>query len=84
MKKLAAIFVIIVLFTAAATLCPAAEKKGHVCFRVVDADQDGEVTFQEFEKVYGNDPETFESADIDKDRKLTHDEYHQMLGHGSS
>lgn len=84
MKIIAAICITVVFFTAAASLCPAAEKKGHVCFRVVDADHNGEVTFQEFEKVYGNDPETFESADVDKDSKLTHDEYHQMLGHGSS
>jgi hypothetical protein len=84
LKKLAAILITLVLCTAAAAPSLAAEKKDHVCFRVVDANRDGLVTFQEFEKIYGNDTETFERADGDKDNQLTHDEYHQMLGHGSS
>jgi hypothetical protein len=84
LKKLAAISITLVLFTAAAFPVQAAEKKDHVCFRVVDANRDGRVTFQEFEKIYGNDTEAFERADGDKDNHLTHEEYHQMLGHGSS
>lgn len=60
------------------------ENKGHVCFRVLDANQDGQVTLQEFEKVYNDEVERFKAADGDKDGKLTHDEYHDSLGHGSS
>jgi hypothetical protein len=41
------------------------------------------VTFQEFAKFYGNDKEKFNDADMDEDGKLTHDEYHDILGDGS-
>lgn len=66
-----------------ASLCPADDDKGHVCFRSLDSNQDGIVTYQEFEKYYGNDEEKFNQADADKDGKLTHNEYHDLLGHGS-
>lgn len=59
------------------------ENRNHICFRVLDTDRDGMVTFQEFEQAYGNDKEKFNLADEDKDGKLTHDEYHDLLGHGS-
>ncbi len=42
------------------------------------------VTFQEYEKYFGNDKTKFNEADLDKDGQLTHDEYHNLLGHGSS
>ena len=60
------------------------ENEDHVCFRILDSDKDGMVTFDEFEKSYGNDKEKFNEADLDKDGKLTHEEYHSILGHGSS
>ena len=33
---------------------------------------------------FGNDKQKFNEADLDKDGQLTHDEYHNLLGHGSS
>ena len=66
------------------SLALAGENKDHVCFRVLDANQDGQVTMQEFEQVYKDDADRFKAADADKDGKLTHDEYHDSLGHGSS
>jgi Ca2+-binding EF-hand superfamily protein len=67
-----------------AAICRGDESKDHICFRTLDANEDGIVTFQEFEPHYGNDKKTFNTADVDKDNVLTHDEYHQYLGHGSS
>jgi Ca2+-binding EF-hand superfamily protein len=84
MKKSIAVALITVLFAVSANLCWADEEKDHVCFRTLDANKDGTVTFQEFEKVYGNDEEKFQKADTDKNGKLSHDEYHSILGHGSS
>ena len=78
------LFALIALLAAApAALCRADEKADHVCFRALDSDQDGLVTFQEFEKVYEKGKEKFDKADADKDGKLTHDEYHEILGGGS-
>jgi hypothetical protein len=65
-------------------LCWADEKKEHICFRTVDSNKDDMVTFQEYEKYFGNDKAKFNQADLDKDGQLTHDEYHNLLGHGSS
>ncbi len=79
------VFLLITIFLAT-TAVPgwADEKKDHVCFRSLDADKDGMVTFQEFADVYGDDKEKFNQADADQDGKLTHDEYHDILGDGSS
>ena len=66
------------------TISIADENKDHVCFRALDSNKDGFVTFAEFERVYENDKEKFNLADGDKDGKLTHDEYHDLLGHGAS
>ena len=41
------------------------------------------MTFEEFVKHYGDDEKRFKAADADQDGKLTHDEYHELLGHGS-
>ncbi len=64
------------------------EKEGHVCFRSVDADKNGIVTLKEFTKIFGDDggddKEKFEEVDLNDDGNLSHDEYHQALGHGSS
>jgi hypothetical protein len=66
------------------SLCWADEKKDHICFKILDSKEDGMVTFQEYEKYFGNDKQKFNEADLDKDGQLTHDEYHNLLGHGSS
>ena len=83
MKK-RAILLIAIFLTSSVALCLADENKDHVCFRVLDSNKDGMVTLQEFERFYENDKEKFNEADVDKDGKLTHDEYHNILGHGSS
>ena len=83
MKKTSAILLITIFLTSSVALCLADENKDHVCFRVLDSNKDDMVTFQEFEKFYGNDKEKFNDADMDEDGKLTHDEYHNILGHGS-
>lgn len=54
-------------------------KKDHICFRTVDEDKDGKVTFQEFMKVFGEDKKKFEAIDQDDDGNLSHDEYRQSL-----
>ena len=83
MKKSIATVLITTFLITSAALCRADEKKDHVCFRVLDSNKDGLVTYQEFTKIYGDDREAFNKADEDKDSQLTHDEYHTMLGHGS-
>jgi len=83
MKKLTVFFLMISISIASSNFCLADEKKKHTCFRTVDSNKDGEVTFQEFEKFFGNDTERFKEADLDKNGKLTHDEYHKLFGHGS-
>ena len=83
LKKTATELLIIIFLILSVALCFANENKDHVCFRVLDSNKDGNVTFQEFEKYYGNDQEKFNTADKDEDGKLTHDEYHHILGNGS-
>ena len=83
MKKTATVLLFAIFLTLSVDLCLADENKDHVCFRVLDSNKDGNVTFQEFEKYYGNDQKKFNKADMDEDGKLTHDEYHHFLGHGS-
>ncbi len=51
----------------------------HICFSRMDSDHDGNATFQEFKKFYGDDPEKFKKMDQDNDGKLTHDEYEDFL-----
>ena len=53
------------------------------CFKIVDSNKDGEITFQEFEKYFENDNERFKEADLDNNGKLSHIEYHELFGHGS-
>ena len=84
MKKTATVLLITTFLILSVAICLDDENKDHVCFRVLDSNKDGNVTFQEFEKYYGNDKEKFNKADTDEDGKLTHDEYHHFLGHGSS
>ena len=84
MKKCFYICLLVVTFLGLNTLCFGDEKKSHVCFRTVDVDKDGKVTFQEFEKVFGNDKAKFEAIDGNDDGILSHNEYHKSLGHGAS
>lgn len=84
MKKTAIVLLITIFLILSVALCLADKNKDHVFFRILDSNKDGNVTFQEFEKYYGNDHEKFNKADMDEDGKLTHDEYHHFLGHGSS
>jgi len=81
--KTITILLISIFLTFSVALCFAGENKDHICFRVLDSNKDGVVTFHEFEKFYKNDKEKFNKADVNKDGKLTHDEYHNILGHGS-
>ena len=83
MKKTSIVLLTIFFLISTVAFCLADEEKDHVCFRELDSDQDDLVTFQEFEKFYGNDRNKFNDADLDEDGKLTHDEYHDLLGHGS-
>jgi Ca2+-binding EF-hand superfamily protein len=83
MKKTATVLLVTFFLTLSVALCLADENKDHVCFRVLDSNKDSYVTFEEFDKYYGNDKEKFNKADKDEDGKLTHDEYHHILGHGS-
>ena len=83
MKRTIATVLISIFLITSAALCWADEKKDHVCFRVLDSDKDGMVTYEEFAKVYGDDRESFNKADENSDSQLTHDEYHHLLGHGS-
>ena len=83
MRKASTALLILFLLISTVAFCLADEKKDHACFRALDSDQDDMVTFQEFEKAYGNDRQKFNDADMDEDGKLTHDEYHEFLGHGS-
>ena len=81
--KLSAIPLIGIFLISTVSICMASENKDHVCFRALDSNRDGMVTFQEFKQAYGDDKEKFNMADENKDEKLTHDEYHDLLGHGS-
>ena len=83
MNKLIVLILTIIIPIASVNFCLANEKKDHICFRIVDSNKDGEVTYQEFEKYFGKDNERFEEADLDKNGKLSHDEYHELFGHGS-
>ena len=84
MKKCLFICLVFTTFLTFNTLCFGDEKKDHICFRSVDADKNGKVTYQEFEKVFGNDKAKFQAIDDNKDGILSHSEYHKSLGHGAS
>ena len=84
MNKRITAFCLAAFIVATATLCWASEGRDHICFRALDSNQDGIVTMQEFETFYPDGKEKFNQADLNKDGKLTHDEYHDYLGHGSS
>ena len=83
MNKICAIALLAFLLTVSPIPVGAEETKDHVCFRILDNDKDGMVTFEEFEKHYADDEARFRAADADQDGQLTHDEYHDLLGHGT-
>ena len=76
--------VVIMMIFISNTFCLGNEKRDHICFRLVDADKDGIVTLQEFTKIFSDEKLKFEEVDQNNDGKLSHDEYHQAIGHGSS
>ena len=84
MKKTIASIVAALFFLLLSSFTQADEQRDHICFRVLDANGDGVVTLNEFERHYGKSEEKFNSADTDRDGQLTHDEYHVSLGHGAS
>ena len=84
MKTIGVILLLATVLIVPVSLCRADEKQEHICFRTIDADHDGKVTFQEFEKYYGDDKAKFNAADLNHDGRLTHDEYHNFLGHGAT
>jgi hypothetical protein len=47
-----------------------------VCFRSLDADADGRVTWQEFQALPGAERAVFDRADADAGGVLDHDEWH--------
>ena len=82
MKNFVLKCLVIIMFMSAA-LCYGIEEKKHICFRVIDADKDGKVTFQEFKKFFGDEKAKFDAIDLNNDGKLSHAEYHKSLGHGA-
>ena len=83
MKTYLSICFIAVTILATSAFCLAGEEKHHICFKIVDADKNGKVTFQEFKHFFDNDKEKFAAIDLNGDGNLSHDEYHQSLGHGA-
>ena len=83
--KITSYLLIAIIFTQtfSLSLSMANEEKGHICFRVIDSDQNGKVTFEEFKKYFGDDLQKFNAIDLDKNGTLSHDEYHNSIGHGS-
>jgi hypothetical protein len=65
------------------SMCAATDGPGHICFRRIDANKDSRVTFEEFAVHYGKDEAAFKAGDANGDGWLTHDEYHDFLGHGA-
>ena len=84
MKILSFLFSMIVFaMTFLCALSMANEEKKHICYRMIDSDKDGKVTFQEFKKYFGDDIEKFKAIDLNSNGTLSHDEYHKSIGHGS-
>ena len=84
MKKSYVLCLVLIAILGSLSVCYGNEEKGHLCFRVIDADKDGAVTFQEFNKYFGENKKQFDEIDLNSDGKLSHDEYHESLGHGNS
>ena len=83
MKTCFLICIVAVTILISNSFCLGDEEKNHICFKSIDADKDGKVYFQEFKKYFGDDEIKFEEIDLNGDGYLSHDEYHQSLGHGA-
>ncbi len=78
MKKKMVLLLVILLTATTLSLCSADDHAdGHICFKRIDADHDGIVTFEEFKLFFGDDKETYKIMDQDSDGILTHDEYEE-------
>ena len=84
MKSTLKILCLLSLILTISTMVIAGEGGDHICFRSIDADQDGKVTFVEFALVFGKDERKFKAVDVNGDGVLTHAEYHRYLGHGAA
>lgn len=82
MKRLATWLAVAVCLTAWPAVLPAQETP-HLCFSAVDGDGDAQVTLAELQAAYpGLPPDVFVRLDVNRDGVLSHDEYHDALGHG--
>ena len=78
--KIKSLILIFAMIVAAGTAPSwADEKKDHICFSVLDANEDGVVTYDEFKKIFGDEKSKFDAVDLDKDGELNHDEYHDNI-----
>ena len=84
MKTCFLIYIAVITVFISSSFCLADEEKKHICFKSIDANKDGRVTFEEFKKIFGKDQQKFDATDLNSDGKLSHDEYHKSLGHGAS
>ena len=83
MKSIIFVYLVALTVFFSTTLCSADEEKGHICFNTVDINKDSKVTFEEFAVYFGNNKVKFNKVDQDGDGRLSHDEYHESLGHGT-
>ena len=83
MKTCFLMYIVAITILISNAFCLGNEEKNHICFRSIDADKDGKVYYQEFEKFFSDDKAKFEEIDLNDDGYLSHDEYHQSLGHGA-
>ena len=65
MQKWLSMGLVVFIILISIGVCFGNEEKNHICFRQVDADKDGMVTFQEFKKVFGDNKAKFDNIDLD-------------------
>ena len=54
-------------------------KSYDACFRDIDTNEDGTVTWEEFKAYFPQaEPRVFEVLDVNKDKVVDHDEWHQF------
>lgn len=83
MKRYVVMCLVVFIVAAANTLCFGDGNRNHVCFKAIDADEDGAVTFLEFKQFFGDSQSKYDQIDLDGNGKLSHEEYHKSLGRGS-
>ena len=81
MRRYISMCLIVFIIVAATALCFGDGHKHHVCFKAIDADKDGVVTYLEFRQFLGDDKSKYDEIDLDDNGTLSHDEYHKSLGH---